>query len=341
MRPQRRRALRVGYVVHVVALIVTALGMLVAPLAAHAQQAGKVHRIGWLDHTSYEANLSTFAQALGELGWVQGKTFVVEYRGGEGKVERLPGLAAELVRLPADVIVAPGVPEALAAKKTTSTIPIVVLDVADPVGSGLVSSLARPGGNVTGLTNINAELSGKLVALLKEAVPRATRVAVLWEPADPDRRAILDNLRSAAQAVRVTLQSVEVRRHTEIEPAFATMKRQRAEALIVVGSTMLVPQWIADLALGHRLPLASIGGPQYPGSAYTWSGGLMSYEQNREAVYARAAAFVDRILKGIKPADLPVEQPTRFELVINMRTAKALGLTIPPSIMIQADHVIE
>ena len=325
-----------------VALIVTlVLGILAAPLAADAQQPGKVHRIGWLDHTSYGYNLSTFAQALGELGWVQGKTFVVEYRGGEGKVERLQGLAAELVRLPADVIVAPGIPEALAAKKTTSTIPIVILDVADPVGSGLVSSLARPGGNVTGLTSTNAELSGKLIALLKEAVPRATRVAVLWEPADPDHRAILNNLRSAAQAVRVTLQSVEVRRHTEIEPAFSTMKRQRAEVLIVLGSMMLVPEWIADLSLRHRLPLASIGGSVRPGAAYTWSGGLMSYEQNREAVYARAAAFVDRILKGTTPADLPVEQPTKFELVINMRTAKAFGLTIPPSIMIRADHVIE
>jgi putative ABC transport system substrate-binding protein len=341
VRRQRLHTLRVGHIVHVALVVAVALGVLVVPLAADGQQAGKVLRIGWLDHTSFEANLSTFAQALGELGWVKGKTFIVDYRGGEGKVERLPGLAAELARLPADVIVAPGIPEALAAKKATGTIPIVILDVADPVGSGLVSSLARPGGNVTGLTNINAELSGKLVALLKEAVPKATRVAVLWEPTDPDRRAIFENLRSAARAVGVTLQSVEVRRHTEIEPGFSTMKRQRAEALIVLGSTMLVPQWIADLALRHRLPLAAIGGPVLPGSAYTWSGGLMSYEQNREAVYARAAALVDRVLKGTKPADLPVEQPTKFEFVINTRTAKALGLTIPPSIRIQAEHVIE
>lgn len=248
---------------------------------------------------------------------------------------RLPGLAAELIRLPVDVILAPGTPEALAAKKATNTIPIVMLEVADPVESRLVTNLARPGGNVTGLTNVRAELSGKLLTLLKEAVPLASRIAVLWDQTGPGHRAVLRSLEAAAQSSRLSVQSHGVRHHTGIEPAFSAMKTQRADAVIVIPSAMLVSQWTADLALKNQLPLASTD------LDYAWRDGLMAYVHDREALFTRAAAFVDKILRGAKPADLPVEQPTKFELAINLKTAKALGLTIPPSLLLRADRVIE
>ena len=206
-------------------LATLALIILAAPLAAEAQ---KLYRIGWLDYTSFGFSASAFTQALGARGWVKGKTFAIEYRGGNGRLDLLAEVAAELVRLPVDIIVAPGTPEALAAKKATSTLPIVMVGVDDPVESGLVTNLARPAGNVTGLTNLHAELSAKLLALLKEAVPRATRVAFLWEPAHPGSRLQLKHLRMAAQALNVSLQSLEVRHHTDVEPAFATMRSSTA-----------------------------------------------------------------------------------------------------------------
>ena len=314
--------------------IATTLGAVCAPFAAKAQT-GKIHRIGWLDYSSSAENLGIFVQAMSRRGWIQGRTFSVEYRGGEGKIERLATVAAELVRLPADVIVAPGTAEALAAKKATSLIPIVMTGVDDPVERGLVASLARPGENITGLANAGKELNGKLLSLLRELIPRASSVAVLWDSTDPDHRMILGHLQVAARTLGVSLNAVQVQRYTEIEPAFAAIKKQGNQMLIVPLSDMLVPRWIADLALKYGLPLASTS----PGYAY--EGGLMAYTDDWKAVFDRVATFVDRILKGAKPADLPVELPTRFKLIVNAKTARTLGLTIPPSIMVRADSVIE
>jgi putative ABC transport system substrate-binding protein len=315
--------------------IATVLSTVCTPFAVEAQQTGKVHRIGWLDYSSSAENLGIFAQAMGARGWIQGRTFSIEYRGGEGKIERLTTAAAELVRLPVDVIVAPGTSEALAAKKATGSIPIVMTGADDPVERGLVASLARPGGNITGLASARKELSGKLLSLLRELIPRASSVAVLWDSTDPDHRVILGHFQVAARTLGVSLNSVQVQRYTEVEPAFAAIKKQGNQVLIVPLSSMLVPRWIADLALKYGLPLTSTS----PGYAY--EGGLMAFTDDWNAVFDRAATFVDRILKGAKPADLPVELPTKFKLIVNAKTAQTLGLKIPPSIMLRADSVIE
>jgi putative ABC transport system substrate-binding protein len=315
--------------------IALALSAVWAPFAAKAQQPGRVHRIGWLDYSSSAENLGIFVQAMSGRGWVQGKSFGIEYRGGEGKAERLATVATELVRLPADVIVAPGTLETLAARKATSTIPIVMFGVDDPVERGLVGSLARPGGNITGLANAGRELNGKLLSLLRELVPRASSVAVLWDSNDPDHRVTLGHLEAAAKTLGVLLNAVQVRSHTEVEPALAAIRKQGNQVLIVPLSSLLIPRWIADLALKYGLLLASTA----PGYAY--EGGLMAYTDDWNAVFGRAATFVDRILKGASPAGLPVELPTKFKLVVNAKTARTLGLTIPPSIMVRADAVIE
>lgn len=315
--------------------IAAALGTVCAPFAVEAQQTGKAYRVGWLDYSSSAENLGIFVQAMGARGWREGKTFRIEYRGGEGNIERLSTVAAELVRLPVDVIVAPGVSETLTAKKATTSIPIVMAGVDDPVERGLVASLARPSGNITGLTNARKELSGKLLSLVPELVPRASSVAVLWDSTDPEHQVILGYFQRAARTLGVSLNSVEVQRYTEVEPAFAAIKKQGNRMLIVPLSSMLVPRWIADLALKYGLPLASIS------AGFAYEGGLMAYTDDWTAVFDRAATFVDRILKGAKPADLPIELPTKFKLIMNAKTARMLGLVIPPSIMLRADHVID
>jgi ABC-type uncharacterized transport system substrate-binding protein len=310
-------------------------------LAAEGQQADKMARIGWLavNLAAFPHVREAFFQGLRDLGYVEGRNVVIEYRSAEGKSERLPALAAELVALKVDVIVAPSTPEALAAKQATRTLPIVFAVAADPVASGLVSGLARPGGNVTGLSILAPELIGKRLEQLKQAVPGVSRVAVLWQPGALGKRTEEDMLKGAettAGALGVRLQSVAVRSPADFDRAFSDMTRARAGALIVLPSPIFSERRrLVDLAARNRLP-----------AVYTWreyvdAGGLMSYGPDLADMLRRAATYVDKILKGAKPGDLPIEQPTKFELVINLKTAKALGLTIPPSLLQRADQVIE
>jgi putative tryptophan/tyrosine transport system substrate-binding protein len=317
-------------------------GIVVAPFTAEAQQAAKIARIGYLapnlaasPHT-HEA----FRQGLRDLGYVEGRNVVIEYRDAEGKFERLHALAAELVALKVDVIVAPNTVGALAAKQATRTLPIVFATAGDPVTSGLVTSLARPGGNVTGLSILAPELVGKCLEQLKQAVPGVSRVAVLWEPGavgERTDRVMLKAAEVAARALGVRLQFVEARGPADFDRAFSDMTRARAGALTVLGSTMFGTERrrLVDLAAKNRLPAV------YPWREFVDAGGLMAYGTNVADLYRRAATYVDKILKGAKPADLPVEQPTKFELVINLKTAKALGLTIPQSLLQRADQVIQ
>jgi putative ABC transport system substrate-binding protein len=319
--------------------ITVALGALFNPFGAEAQQAAKVARIGYLS-TNHGANphlREAFLQGLRDLGYVD---VVIEYRDAEGKPERLPALAAELVGLKVDVIVAGGTPQALAAKQATGTLPIVFAGVADPVGSGLVTSLARPGGNVTGLSMLAPELVGKCLEQLKQAVPGISRVAVLWQPGGLGERAERDMLKAAeiaARALGVRLQFVEARGPADFDRAFSDMTRARAGALTVLTSNMffIERRRLVDLAAKHRLPAV------YPWREGVDAGGLMAYGPNVTDLFRRAATYVNRVLKGAKPGDLPVEQPTKFELVINLKAAKALGLTIPQSVLARADQVVE
>ena len=319
-----------------------ALGGLFTPLAAEAQQAAKVPRIGYVatDLRSSAHLREAFLQGLRDLGYVEGRNVVIEYRSAEGKLERLPALAAEVVALKVDVIVAPGTPGALAAKRATGTIPIVFPAASDPVASGLVTSLARPGGNVTGLSNLNTDLVGKCLEQLKQAVPGVSRVAVLWHPDASGERTdkdILKRAEVAARALGVRLQFVEARGPADFDRAFSDMTRARAGALTVLPSVMFINERrrLVDLAAKNRLPAV------YNARDFVDAGGLMAYGPNFADMFRRAATYVDKILKGAKPGDLPVEQPTKFELVINLKTAKVLGLTIPPSVLARADHVIE
>jgi len=328
----------------VVALIL-ALGIFAAPLAADAQRAGKVPRIGMLLTGSPEfprsrAVRDAFLQGLRDLGYSEGQNIVIEYRWAEGRDERFPDLAAELVRLKVDVIVTWATPAALAAKQATTTIPIIAGVMADPVRDGLVASLARPGGNITGTTFLGPELVAKRLGLLKEAIPGVSRVAALWHPgvySEPTMRGMLKETEVAARALGVQLQLVGVRDPTELDSAFSAMTRERAGSLIVLPSPMLFGEHrrIVGLAAKSRLPA------MYQAREFVDAGGLMSYGANLYENYRQAATYVDKILKGAKPADLPVEQPTKFEFVINLKTAKALGLTIPQSILIRADEVIQ
>jgi len=316
-------------------------GLLALPLAAQAQQTGKLSRVGWLSPgsaTSDETFLASFRDALRELGWVVGQNIAIESRWAEGKFEQLPDLAAELVRLRVDVIVTVVTQASLAAKHATSTIPIVMVGVGDPLGSGLVDNLARPGGNVTGPSSMLAEASVKQLALLKETVPNASPVAVLRNPANPVWQAsALRETQAAARAMGLRLQLLEARGPDELEGAFAAMTKERAGALFVPADIIFVrhAQRMAELAARHRLP-AMFGFREH-----VEAGGLMSYAANFALMFRRAATFADKILKGAKPADLPVEQPTKFELVINLKTAKALGLTIPQLVLLRADEVIQ
>jgi putative ABC transport system substrate-binding protein len=321
-------------------LPILAVGVLVAPLAAAAQPAAKVHRIGYLAMTSAigQRFLEPFRQRLRELGWVEGRNIAIESRFAEGRVDRLPGLAAELVRLKVDVLVAGPSPPAVAAKNATETIPIVLVAVGDPVRLGLVASLARPGGNVTGLSfDVGLETFGKGLELLKETVPAVRRVAVLSNPTNPAQAIAIRDVKVAAAALGLQLQILEARGPGEFDGAFAAMTREGAGALLVLVEPLFVLHRtrLADLAARNRLP--SMHGVR----EFVEAGGLMSYGPSLVASYRHAALFVDKILKGARPADLPVEQPTTFELVVNLKTAKALGLTIPPSVRVRADEVLE
>jgi len=322
-------------------LFVFSLGALSAPLAAEAQPTGKVYRIGYLapgSATVSQLPVEAFREGLRELGLVEGQNIVIDYRFAEGRFDRLPELAAELVRLRVDVIMAGPTPPAMAAKKATGTIPIVMAGVGDPVELGLIASLARPGGNVTGLSfSVGMDIFGKGLELLREAVPKFRRVAILSNPANPSQALAITNVKAAAGSLGVQLQLLEAREPNQFDGAFAAMAKERVDALLVVadGMFMLHRTRLADLAAKSRVP--SMHGVRENVEA----GGLMSYGPSTVAAWRRAAFFVDRILKGAKPADLPVEQPTKFELVVNLKTAKALGLLIPPVLLARADEVIE
>jgi putative ABC transport system substrate-binding protein len=321
-------------------LALLALGA--APLAAEAQQAAKVARIGYLSsNLAASPHLhDAFRQGLRDLGYVEGRNLVIEYRDAEGKNERLPALAAELVALKVDVIVTAGTLQTMAAQQATKTIPIVFAQAVDPVTSGLVGSLARPGGNLTGLSNLTPERVGKCLELLTQAVPGVSRVAVLWQPGAVGERTAKDTLTGAevaARALGVRLQFVEARGPADIDKAFSDMTRARAGALAVWTTAMFVAERTRLVALAAKNRLPGV----YTLREFVDAGGLMSYGHSQADLNRRAATYVDKILKGAKPGDLPVEQPTKFELVINLTTARALGLTIPPSLLARADQVIE
>ena len=311
-----------------------------APVSVRAQQAG-VYRVGYLStptRESVERGLDAFLRKLRELGWVEGQNLVIEYRWAEGNVERLPDLAAELVRRKVDVIVAPAGSAALAAKNATSSIPIVMIFPSDPVEMGLVASLRRPGGNITGTTfTPGPEIFGRQLQILKETIPRASRVAILSNPADPSFALQVREVEAAARTLHMRLQHVEARGPEQFDSAFAAMARERADALLVNGTSTFLAHRVrlAELAVKNRLPT------MYSFRESVEAGGLMAYAVNMAAFVERAAVYVDKFLKGAKPADLPVEQPTKFELVINLKTAKTLGLTIPPSLLLRADRIIE
>jgi putative ABC transport system substrate-binding protein len=314
-------------------------GLLAAPLAAGGQQARKVWRIGVLSPVpSTRAGFpALLRQTLRELGYVEGLNLVIEWRDAEGKTERFDDLAAELVRLKVDVIVATVPGATLAAKRSTASIPIVMVNTPDPVQLGLVVSLGRPGGNVTGTTTLSADLSSKQLELLKEAVPRAVRIAVLWNPSNPWHSIALKGAEAAARSLAVQLQILEVRGPEGFASAFEAMTRNRTGAVLVLADplTAFHRSHLANLAAKRHLP--GMYGPR----DYADAGGLMSYWAHTADLYRRVASYVDRILKGAKPGDLSIEQPTKFELVINLKTAKALGLTIPQSLLQRADEVIE
>jgi putative tryptophan/tyrosine transport system substrate-binding protein len=319
-------------------LVIFALGLLVAPLAAEAQLPTHVPRIGVLTAQTREddRNVKAFVEGMRALGYVEGQNLVLEYRGAAGQYERFPALAAELVRLPVDVLLVGPTSAALAAKDATTTIPIVTAGVGDPVGSGLVASLARPGGNVTGMSVLQPEVVGKQLEFLKAVLPTVSRVAVLFNPAHPVAASMIGEADVAAQALGVQLHLVEAGGPEAFDRAFAAMTRADAGALLVLADPMF---WqhrsrLAALEATSRLPT------MHNDRAFVEAGGLLCYGANHPDSYRRAATYVDKILKGAKPGDLPVEQPTTFALVINLKTAEALGLTIPPSVLFQATEVI-
>jgi putative ABC transport system substrate-binding protein len=321
------------------AFLAGSTALFAAPLAAEAQPAGKVPRIGILTLASSASTpiLQAFRVGLRELGYVESQNIALEFRFAHGKPETLASLAAELVRQDMDVIVADGGQAALAAKSATQRIPIVMGAVADPVKVGLVTSLARPGTNVTGLTLLSVELSSKRLQLLREAIPQASRVAVLWNPGNPAAKDYLEQTKGAARALGVELAPVEARSASDLDAALEAVAAARPSALISLADATL---WnhrrrIVDFAARKRIPA------MFPEREFADDGGLMAYGPNVPANFRRAAVYVDKILKGARPADLPVEEPTTFELVINLKTAKTLGLTIPPSLLQRADQVIE
>jgi ABC-type uncharacterized transport system substrate-binding protein len=321
-------------------ILAMAGGFHAAPLVAEGQQVGKVWRIGVLESTSpalNAANLAAFQQELRELGYVERQHYAIEYRSADSRPDRFPDLAAKLVRLKVDVIVTRGTTGAVAAKNATRTISIVMATSGDPVAAGLVASLARPGGNVTGLSSINAELVGKRLGLLKEAIPGVARIAVVLNLSNPTLVTQRKQIEVAARSLGFQPQFLDVRTPEDVGRAFATAVKRRADA-VHVGLDFLAQSnlgRIVDLAAKHRLPTI------YSTRDFVDAGGLMSYRVSRREMYRHAATYVAKIFKGAKPGDLPVEQPTKFELMINLKTAKALGLTIPPSLLRRADQVIE
>ncbi len=327
-------------------IILLALGIVVVPLAAEAQQTAKVLRIGFLGTVATNPHYEALRQGLHEFGYVEGQNIAIERRYSEGRAERLPDLAAELVRLKVDVMLVDACGAPLnAARQATSTLPIDVAACNDDlVATGFISSLARPGGNITGLSELTPELGAKRLQLLKEAVPKLRRVAVLWNPTYSERfgpsfrfwSSDWVEARAAAQVLNITLQSVEIRGPDDFEPAFSAMTRERAEALITFSDPVIVlhRRRIADLAAKGRLPAV------YASREVVDAGGLMSYGPSSTDLFRRAAVYIGKILKGAKPADLPMEQPTKFELVINLKAANGLGLTIPQSLLIRTDEVI-
>ena len=321
-------------------LSVIAFVLVVSVAVVEAQQPAKVPRIGFqLDApaSAVTARTAAFRQGLRELGYIEGKNIIIEWRSAEGKLERRSELAAELVRLKVDVIVSAGASVTRAVKEATSTIPIVMGQDTDPVGSGFVASLAQPGGNITGLATLSPEMGGKLLELLKEILPRLSRLAVLGNSTTPGDAQALKETELAAESFKVKLQYLEIRNPNDIDTAFRAATRDPADALLVLGNPVLNAhrKQIVELAVKHRLPAT------YARPEFIDAGGLMYYGTNYNDLFRRAATYVDRILKGAKPADLPVEQPTKFELIINLKAAKQIGLTIPPNVLARADKVIK
>jgi len=313
-------------------------GLLAAPLAARAQQVGKVYRIGILEPipaAQNAANLAALRKGLRDLGYVEGRNLIIEYRSADGRAERFPDLASELVRLKVDLIVTRGTPAARAAKNATGTIPVVMATMGDP--RAIVASFANPGGNITGVTTFSTELTAKRFELLKELVPNLSRVALLHNMGNPAAPPEWEETKTAARSLGLQAELLDVRSQGDLGRAFELAVRQRVDALVIGadGLTQMHQQTIVDLVARNRLPAA------YPAREFVEAGGLIAYAVNYPDLYFRFASFVDKIFKGAKPGELPVEQPTKFELVINLKTAKALGLTIPPAVLARADEVIE
>ena len=319
------------------------LALLAAPLAARAQPGATVYRIGFLGNVPPTKDpvsrpfFSAFVQGLREAGWVEGRNTTIEWRYADGRIERFPDLVAELVRLKVDVIVTSSLPAAQAAKQATTTIPIVAIGISDPVGQGLIVSLGRPGGNITGFATSFPELAAKRLQLLKEVLPKTSRVTVLRNPANPGNIRIWNEVQVAGRTLGVTLHAGDVRRPDDLQGAFAAMIKERSQGLLVVDDPLFVlhRRPIVEFAAKQRLPAI------YPFRDHVEAGGLMAYGLNLPDLARRGATSVDKILKGAKPADMPVELPTTFELIINLKTAKLLGLTIPPSMLARADQIIE
>jgi putative ABC transport system substrate-binding protein len=322
-------------------IVTLALSLLAAPLAADAQQATKVHRVGRLNGGSPPSNpdpsLEAFRQGLRDLGYVEGQNIVIEDRYAEGRAERLPDLAAELVRLKVDVIVVAGTPGTRAAQHATRALPIVGVVLADPIGTGFAASFARPGGNITGLAFQNTDLSTKRLELLKEAVPRVTRIAVLWDIHNPASASAVRAMEEPARSLGLQLHLLEVQGPHDFDSAFDAVHKERAQALFQMGSPLFNThrKTIVDLVAKSRLPTSC------EQRVFVVEGCLMAYGPSFADMWRRAATYVDKLLKGASPADLPIEQSTKFELVINLKTAQALGLTIPPTLLFQATEVIQ
>ena len=314
--------------------------LLALPFSAQAQQPAKIPRIGFLVTSALSANLArtaAFRQGLRDLGYVDGKNIVIEWRYAEGKADRLPSLAAELLRLEVNLIVTAGASSTQAAKEATTTVPIVMAQDADPVATGVVASLARPGGNITGLSSLAPELSGKQLELLKENIPRVSRVAVFGNSTRPGNAQALREIEIAAKAFGIKLQYLDVLSSKDIESAFRAASKGRAQAVLMLGNPVATSQrtQITDLAAKNRLPAI------YDRPEFVEDGGLMTYSVSQNDLFRQAATYVDKILKGRTPADLPVEQPIKFEFIVNLKAAKQIGLTIPPNVLVRADKVIK
>jgi putative tryptophan/tyrosine transport system substrate-binding protein len=338
-KPEISKATALGAMVFALSSVLLAVGAVLFALClpAEAQQQAKVPKIGWLGARPASAGgQETLRHMLRDLGYVEGKNIAFEYRYADNKLDRLPALADELVRLNVDLLLTPSTPEALAAKNASRTIPIVFVGVGDPIAAGLVDSLARPGGNITGFTNISPVLAGKRLELLKETVPKLSRLAVLWDSLNPSVTEARKESQWAARELGLQLHFMEVSNANQYELVFKEATKARSVALAVIQSPFMNShqKLITDLATRHRLPAI------YPRGDWVANGGLMSYGPDQVEPYRRVAVFVDKILKGTKPAEIPVEQPTKFEFIINLRTAKQIGLTIPPNVLARADKVI-